>query len=170
MQQPLQTFRLLFLHMHALIFFYEPGVFLCEFLSFFRLLQDSLSESRRVGHLVNDPILIPALHHIIGDRSRNSEKQRGVVILLLSPHSVQTHAFIVDPDDGILIHTTDLPAGALSDDLIISRPDVPERFFHLEQPAETGHVQNVIDLGRNIDDIDLRLLLPELQQGTEACA
>ena len=90
-----------------------------------------------------------------------------MVVLLFPAYSVQAYVLIVDPDDRLPVQAADHSAAALSDDFIIPRLDVPEGFFHLEQSPKAGHVQNVIDLGRHIDDVDLRLLLAEFQKRAE---
>ena len=128
---------------------------------------DQFGKRFRVQQFKDGTVAFADLDDIVRDRCRDAQDQGCTGELSFTLDLRQRVRFEVDFDDRIGIDAVDLAVGALADDFAAFDRDFTVGFLNVHHLGETGDVEDLIDLGIDVDDLQIGEILLQTQQDAQ---
>ena len=135
-----------------------------------RLGGQDLGEGAGVEQLEHGAVAVPHLHHVVGNGGWDAEDQRQLGHLALMLDIGQRVGVFIDLDDIILVDAVDLAVGAAADLLAALHRNLAVGLFHRHHLGKAGHIEDLIDLGIDVDDLQRRAAFFQPQDHAETGA
>ena len=129
-----------------------------------RLSGQDLGEGAGVEQLKHRAVAVPHLHDIIGDGRGDAQDQRHLGHFPLVLNILQRVGVLIDLHHVVLVDAVELAVGAAADLLAALDGHHTVGLLHGHHLGKAGHVQDLVDLGADIDDAHGGLGFPNAQQ------
>ena len=135
-----------------------------------RLGRQDLRERPGVEQFEHRAVALPDPHHVVGNGGGDPQNEGRPRHLPLVLDLLQRVGIVVDLHDVVHVDPVNGAVSTASDLLASFDGHDPVGLVHLHHLREAGHVKDLIDLGTDIADPDLRMLSAQPQQYAQACA
>ena len=135
-----------------------------------RLVGQDLGKRARVEQLKHRTVALPHLDHVVGNSRGHAQDQRKLCHLALMLDVSKRVGIVVNLDDIVLVDAVDRAVCAAADLLASLHIDDAIGLFHRHHLGEAGHIQDLIDLGVDVDDAQIRIFLFQPQYHTQTRA